>query len=167
MGTEEGYVGTFVDGQFNLYTNFGARVDAVVLDRANRVWIASFDNLARIEPDTATVQRKALVVWSEMEMDRRGDVWTVLASRGTARLENDQFESVGGTDRFKHSIIRYPSKDEILRMREMLNNILVDNTGQPMDKINQDTDRDYIMTAVQSREYGLIDQVITERGSEA
>lgn len=52
---------------------------------------------------------------------------------------------------------------EILRMREMLNNILVETTGQNLERIAQDTDRDYIMTAERSREYGLIDEVITDR----
>ena len=52
---------------------------------------------------------------------------------------------------------------EILRMRERLNGILAENTGQDLERIEQDTDRDYIMTAEQSREYGLIDEVITKR----
>ncbi len=52
---------------------------------------------------------------------------------------------------------------EILRMREMLNGILVRHTGQEYDRIARDTDRDYIMTADQAREYGLVDQVIRER----
>jgi ATP-dependent Clp protease protease subunit len=52
---------------------------------------------------------------------------------------------------------------EILRMREMLNRILVDTTGQPMDTISKDTDRDYIMTAGRAKEYGLIDEVISKR----
>jgi ATP-dependent Clp protease protease subunit len=52
---------------------------------------------------------------------------------------------------------------EILRMRESLNNILVGTTGQSLERISTDTDRDYIMTADQSKEYGLIDEVIAER----
>jgi ATP-dependent Clp protease protease subunit len=52
---------------------------------------------------------------------------------------------------------------EILRMREVLNSILAENTGQKIDRIERDTDRDYIMTAVQSKEYGLIDEVIERR----
>ena len=52
---------------------------------------------------------------------------------------------------------------EILRMREHLNTILVRHTGQTLDKIIRDTDRDYIMTADQGLEYGLIDQVIHRR----
>jgi ATP-dependent Clp protease protease subunit len=53
--------------------------------------------------------------------------------------------------------------NEILRMRTVLNKILVDNTGQDQEKISQDTDRDYIMTAAQGKEYGLIDEVLAER----
>jgi ATP-dependent Clp protease protease subunit len=52
---------------------------------------------------------------------------------------------------------------EILRMRESLNQILVDNTGQDLDKLARDTDRDYIMNAEQARDYGLIDEVISSR----
>jgi len=52
---------------------------------------------------------------------------------------------------------------EILRMREALNKILQENTGQDLTKIAEDTDRDYIMTAAQGREYGIIDEVIKQR----
>jgi ATP-dependent Clp protease protease subunit len=52
---------------------------------------------------------------------------------------------------------------EILRIRNRLNQILVKHTGQPMDVIERDCDRDFIMTADQSMEYGVIDQVIHQR----
>ena len=52
---------------------------------------------------------------------------------------------------------------EILRMRERLNEILVDKTGQPLKRIQDDTDRDYIMSAEQGKEYGIIDDVIRKR----
>ncbi|HJQ98689.1 MAG TPA: ATP-dependent Clp endopeptidase proteolytic subunit ClpP [Candidatus Polarisedimenticolaceae bacterium] len=52
---------------------------------------------------------------------------------------------------------------EILRMRETLNGILRKHTGQPLEKIDRDTDRDFIMTAAQSLEYGLVDHVIEKR----
>ncbi len=52
---------------------------------------------------------------------------------------------------------------EILRLRESLNNILVEMTGQKYSKIADDTDRDYIMTAKQAKEYGIIDEVIEKR----
>lgn len=52
---------------------------------------------------------------------------------------------------------------EILRMREELNGILVKHTGQSMDRIIQDTDRDNFMSAEEAKEYGLIDDVIVSR----
>ena len=52
---------------------------------------------------------------------------------------------------------------EILRMRERLNGILVHHTGQPEKRIQDDTERDYIMTADQGKEYGIIDDVIRKR----
>ena len=53
---------------------------------------------------------------------------------------------------------------EILRMRARLNQILSDHTGQSLERIQDDTERDYIMSADQSREYGIIDDVIRQRG---
>jgi ATP-dependent Clp protease protease subunit len=52
---------------------------------------------------------------------------------------------------------------EILRIRERLNDILRAHTGQALDRIQRDTDRDFIMTASSAKEYGLIDQVISKR----
>jgi ATP-dependent Clp protease, protease subunit len=53
--------------------------------------------------------------------------------------------------------------EEIIRMRENLNNILASHTGQPVDQIEKDVERDRIMTAQQALEYGIIDQVIKHR----
>ena len=53
---------------------------------------------------------------------------------------------------------------EILRIRTILNKILAKHTGQPMERIEKDVERDYIMTADQSKEYGIIDEVISKRG---
>jgi ATP-dependent Clp protease protease subunit len=52
---------------------------------------------------------------------------------------------------------------EILKTREQLNQILAERTGQPLERIARDTERDYYMTADESKEYGLIDQVIAKR----
>ena len=52
---------------------------------------------------------------------------------------------------------------EIIRMRSRLNEILVEHTGQKLKRIEDDTERDYIMTAEQGREYGIIDEVIRQR----
>ena len=60
------------------------------------------------------------------------------------------------------SDIEIPAK-EILFLRERLNRMLSEHTGQPMDVIERDTERDRFMSAEQSVEYGLVDQVITIR----
>jgi ATP-dependent Clp protease protease subunit len=52
---------------------------------------------------------------------------------------------------------------EILRIREDLNQILSKHTGQPLARIEQDTDRDRFLTSSEAKEYGLIDEVITSR----
>ncbi|MAM84134.1 MAG: ATP-dependent Clp endopeptidase, proteolytic subunit ClpP [Acidobacteria bacterium] len=52
---------------------------------------------------------------------------------------------------------------EIIRTRERLNEILVTHTGQTTERIQEDTERDYIMSAEQSQEYGIIDDVIRQR----
>lgn len=48
----------------------------------------------------------------------------------------------------------------ILKMRDKLNQILAERTGQPLERIEKDTDRDYFMSAAEAKEYGLVDQVI-------
>ena len=52
---------------------------------------------------------------------------------------------------------------EILRIRERLNEILQKHSGQTLERIQRDTDRDFIMTALGAKEYGIIDQVISQR----
>ena len=52
---------------------------------------------------------------------------------------------------------------EILRLREAMNKILASHTGQTFERIKNDVERDYIMTADQAREYGIVDQVITKK----
>jgi ATP-dependent Clp protease protease subunit len=51
---------------------------------------------------------------------------------------------------------------EILRMREMMNQILSKHTGQRLDKVEKDVERDFIMNAQQSKEYGIVDDIIFE-----
>jgi ATP-dependent Clp protease protease subunit len=54
---------------------------------------------------------------------------------------------------------------EILRMRTMLDELLAEHTGQPVEKIHRDTDRDFVMGAAEAKEYGLIDEVISSRSA--
>ena len=53
--------------------------------------------------------------------------------------------------------------DHILKTRQKLNQILAENTGQPLEVINADTERDNFMTAEEAKAYGLIDEVIKNR----
>jgi ATP-dependent Clp protease protease subunit len=56
--------------------------------------------------------------------------------------------------------------DEILRTRDVLNEIFAEHTGQPKEKIAQDTDRDFYMTPLQAKEYGLVDDILTKSEEE-
>ncbi len=50
---------------------------------------------------------------------------------------------------------------EIIKTKKMINDVLVKHTGQPMDKIQAETERDYYMSALEAQEYGLVDEVLT------
>ncbi len=52
---------------------------------------------------------------------------------------------------------------EILKLKEQINKILVEHSGQPLDRIEKDTDRDYFMSAEEAKNYGIVDSVITTR----
>ncbi len=52
---------------------------------------------------------------------------------------------------------------EILYIKDNLNQLLVDHTGQPLERIEEDTDRDFFMSPEEAREYGLVDKVVTKR----
>ena len=56
---------------------------------------------------------------------------------------------------------------EILRIRDVLNQALAENTGQPLEQIVKDTDRDHFMTAHEALKYGLVDKVMSRAPSEA
>jgi ATP-dependent Clp protease protease subunit len=52
---------------------------------------------------------------------------------------------------------------EILRTRDKLNELLVKHTGQPLERIKSDTERDYFMSAIEAKEYGLVDDVLVQK----
>jgi len=54
---------------------------------------------------------------------------------------------------------------EIMRMKDLLNHLLAEDTGQPIERVATDTERDFIMGAEEARAYGIIDEVITTRAS--
>ncbi|QPN64679.1 ATP-dependent Clp protease proteolytic subunit [Synechococcus sp. CBW1004] len=68
-------------------------------------------------------------------------------------------QPLGGTSQRQASDIEIEAR-EILRIKDMLNQSMADMTGQPLEKIARDTDRDYFLSAAEAVEYGLIDRVI-------
>ena len=56
--------------------------------------------------------------------------------------------------------------EEIIKTREVLNQILADHTGQPIETIAKDTDRDFYMTAEAAKEYGVVDDILTKQKAE-
>ena len=68
-------------------------------------------------------------------------------------------QPLGGVGRRQATDIDIEAK-EILRIRRLLNEIMAERTGQPIEKIEKDTDRDYFLSAQEAKEYGLIDSVI-------
>ena len=68
-------------------------------------------------------------------------------------------QPLGGTSQRQASDIEIEAR-EILRIKDMLNNNMAGMTGQPIEKIEKDTDRDYFMSAEEAMNYGLIDRVI-------
>ena len=69
-------------------------------------------------------------------------------------------QPLGGTSQRQASDIEIEAK-EILRIKEMLNRAMSEMTGQPFEKIEKDTDRDYFLSAEEAKQYGLIDRVIS------
>ncbi len=57
---------------------------------------------------------------------------------------------------------RDPGSTRFCKTREVLNHILSDHTGQPIERIAKDTNRDYYMTAADSKAYGLVDEILTK-----
>jgi ATP-dependent Clp protease protease subunit len=72
-------------------------------------------------------------------------------------------QPLGGTSQRQASDIEIEAR-EILRIKDMLNQSMADMTGQPLEKISKDTDRDYFLSAAEAKDYGLIDRVIAHPG---
>ncbi|MEB3165650.1 MAG: ATP-dependent Clp protease proteolytic subunit [Cyanobacteriota bacterium] len=68
-------------------------------------------------------------------------------------------QPLGGTSQRQASDIEIEAR-EILRIKDMLNSSMAEMTGQSLEKITKDTDRDYFLSAAEAKEYGLIDRVI-------
>jgi ATP-dependent Clp protease protease subunit len=119
--------------------------------------LAVYDTMQYIKPDIATVC-----------IGQAASMGAVLLTAGTKgkrySLPNSRIlihQPMGGFQG-QASDIEIQAK-EILRMKETLNEILVRHTGKNLNKIQNDTDRDFFMSGVEAKEYGIIDHVIENR----
>jgi ATP-dependent Clp protease protease subunit len=120
-----------------------------------------FDTMNFIKPDVSTLC-----------MGMAASMGAFLLSAGTKgkrfALPNSKImihQPLGGTQGQATEIEIHAR--EILKTREQLNRILAERTGQPLEKIERDTERDYYLSAAESAEYGLIDKVIDKRAAAA
>ncbi|MBI5906080.1 MAG: ATP-dependent Clp endopeptidase proteolytic subunit ClpP [Deltaproteobacteria bacterium] len=121
--------------------------------------MAIYDTMQFIKPPVATVC-----------LGQAASMAAVLLAGGAAgkrtALPNARIlihQPMGGT-RGQATDIKIQA-EEILRMREHLNMILSKHTGQPLDRISNDTERDYYMSSEQAKAYGIIDQVVAKRSA--
>ncbi len=119
--------------------------------------LAVYDTMQYIKPDIATVC-----------IGQASSMGAVLLAAGAAgkrySLPNSRImihQPLGGSQG-QASDIAIQAK-EILRIRDKLNAIIVEHTGQPLEKIEADTDRDFFMSGQEAKDYGLIDTVMVNR----
>lgn len=115
---------------------------------------AIYDTMQYIKPDVSTIC-----------IGRAASMGAFLLAAGTKgkrfALPNADImihQPLGGTQGQAEDIRIHAEK--ILQTRELINKILAERTGQPLERISKDTDRDYYMTADEAKEYGIIDEVI-------
>jgi len=123
--------------------------------------MAIYDTMQYIKPDVATIA-----------IGHAASMAALLLAAGTkgkrSALPNSKIiihQPAGGMQGQASDIDIHAR--EILKTRDKLNQILADASGQPLEKIAKDTDRDYIMTAEEARAYGLIDKVIAHRANDS
>ncbi|MBU1132145.1 ATP-dependent Clp endopeptidase proteolytic subunit ClpP [Patescibacteria group bacterium] len=116
--------------------------------------MAIYDTMQYIKPDVATIC---------LGMAASMGAFLLAAGAGGKRfsLPNSKImiHQVMGGAKGQASDIKIQA-EEILKVRETLDKILAKHTGQPLKKVEKDTDRDYYMTAEEAKEYGLIDKII-------
>ena len=119
--------------------------------------MAIYDTMQYIKPDIATIC-----------MGQATSMAALLLAAGTEgkryALPHSRImihQPLGGTQGQATDIDIHAK--EILKMRDTLNHILFKHTGQPIEKVRKDTERDYFMTSEEAKEYGIVDKVITTR----
>src|SRR5262245_65325713 len=120
--------------------------------------LAIYDTMQFIRPNVATycIGQAASIAAVLLAAGTKGKRFSLPNSR--ILIHQPWMSGLGG----QASDIDIHAK-EILRMRERLNEILAHHTGQPITRIKEDTDRDYILSAGQAKDYGIIDDVLSRR----
>jgi ATP-dependent Clp protease protease subunit len=120
--------------------------------------LAIYDTIQFIKPDVATycIGQAASMAAVLLAAGTKGKRFSLPNAR--ILIHQPMMSGLGG----QASDIDIHAR-EILRMREMLNEIMARHTGQPIKRIQEDTDRDYILGPVQAKEYGIIDDVLSRR----
>ncbi len=120
--------------------------------------LAILDTMNLVEPDIVTycVGQAASMAAVLLASGTKGKRFSLPYSR--VLIHQPHASGLGG----QAADIDIQARD-ILRTREILNQILASTTGQPLEKVARDVDRDYIMDSRQAVEYGIIDRVITRR----
>ena len=119
--------------------------------------MAIYDTMQYIRPDVATIcmGQAASMAAMLLAAGKRGKRSGLPNSRVMIHQPS------GGSEGQAASIEIYTR--EILRLRDRLNTLLAEHTGQPVKKIAKDTDRDYFMSADEARDYGIIDSIFMNR----
>jgi ATP-dependent Clp protease protease subunit len=120
--------------------------------------LAIYDTMAFVKPDVRTI-----CVGTAMSM---GAVLLAAGSKGKrSALPNAKIlihQVWTGQFGGQASDVEIRAR-EVLDLKRRVEGILADHTGQPLDRVSQDTDRDHFMSAAEAAEYGLIDEVLTSR----
>ena len=164
------FIGTPIDDQIgNLVVAQLLHLESVDADKDISIYINSpggsiyaglaiYDTMQFIKPDVQTIciGQAASMAAVLLAAGAKGKRYSLPNSRVVIHQPLMQGLAGQATDIDIHA-------REILRMRERLNEILVHHTGQPFKRIQEDTERDYIMSADQGKDYGIIDDVIRKR----
>ncbi len=120
--------------------------------------LAIYDTMQYVKPDIQTIclGQAASMAAVLLAAGKKGKRYALPNSR--VLIHQPWLQGLGG----QATDIDIHAKD-ILRQRQRLNEILANHTGQPIDKIIRDTDRDYILQATEAVDYGIVDQVIAKR----
>lgn len=120
--------------------------------------LAIYDAMQYVKPDVATIciGQAASMAAVLLAAGKKGKRYALPNSR--VLIHQPLMYGLGG----QATEIDIHARD-IMRMKQKLNGILANHTGQPIEKIDRDTDRDYILQAPEAVEYGIVDQVINKR----